>query len=72
MLAFRRYFAERVCQLAALAMAVSPGMVFYGRYAIHESGLVFFMMLMVWGLIGLVPFRRAAASVGGGARGSRG
>lgn len=27
-LAFRRYFDERACQLAALAMAVSPAMVF--------------------------------------------
>src|SRR5450432_1752723 len=36
-LAFRRYFDERACQIAALAMAVSPGMVFYGRYAIHET-----------------------------------
>ncbi|MDB6149446.1 MAG: putative rane-bound mannosyltransferase [Chthoniobacter sp.] len=53
MLAFRRYFGERACQIAALAMAVSPGFVFYGRYAIHESWLVFFLLLTIWGLIGL-------------------
>ena len=56
MLAFRPFFGKGVCQLAALAMAISPGFVFYGRYAIHESELVFFMMLMVWGLIGLCHF----------------
>ncbi len=47
--AYRVYLGERVCQLAALAMAVSPGMVFYGRYAIHEPALLFFLMLTVWG-----------------------
>src|ERR1700760_1800912 len=44
-LAYRRYFDERACQVAALAMAVSPGMVFYGRYAIHETWLLFFLLL---------------------------
>ena len=53
MLAFRAHFGTRVCQLAALAMAVSPGFVFYGRYAIHETELVFFLMLLAWGLAGL-------------------
>jgi len=55
-LAFRRYLDERVCQIAALAMAVSPGMVFYGRYAIHETWLLFFLMLIAWGLPGLWSF----------------
>jgi uncharacterized protein (TIGR03663 family) len=53
MLAFRPYLGKSVCQVAALAMAVSPGFIFYGRYAIHETELVFFTMLMAWGLIGL-------------------
>jgi uncharacterized protein (TIGR03663 family) len=52
-LAFRRYFDERACQLAALMMAVSPAMVFYGRYAIHETWLLFFLLLIAWGLPGL-------------------
>lgn len=56
MLAFRRFFDERACQLAALAMAVSPAMIFYGRYAIHESWLVFFLLLTTWGLAGLWHF----------------
>jgi uncharacterized protein (TIGR03663 family) len=55
-LAFRRYIDERACQLAALFMAISPGMVFYGRYTIHETWLQFFLMLTAWGLPGLWHF----------------
>lgn len=55
-LAFRRYFDERICQIAALAMAISPGMVFYGRYAIHETWMLFFLLLITWGLAGLWRF----------------
>lgn len=53
---FDRFFGRRTVLLAALAMAVSPGMVFYGRYSIHESELVFFLILMAWGLAGLWQF----------------
>ncbi len=53
MLAFRRYLPARACRIAALAMAVSPGCVFYGRYSIHESWLLLFMLVAVWGLAGL-------------------
>ncbi len=52
-LAFRRYLPARACRLAALAMAVSPGCVFYGRYSIHESWLLLFLLAAVWGLAGL-------------------
>jgi uncharacterized protein (TIGR03663 family) len=52
-LAHRRYLPARACRIAAVAMAISPGCVFYGRYAIHESWLLFFLLLAVWGLIGL-------------------
>jgi uncharacterized protein (TIGR03663 family) len=55
-LAFRRYLDVRACQIAALAMAVSPAMVFYGRYAIHETWLLFFLLLTAWGLPGLWRF----------------
>lgn len=34
-------------------MAISPAAVFYGRYAIHESWLVFFLILFAWGLAGM-------------------
>ncbi len=52
-LAFRHHFDRHVCQIAALAMAVSPAMVFYGRYAIHETWMLFFLLLLAWGLAGL-------------------
>jgi uncharacterized protein (TIGR03663 family) len=52
-LAYRRFFDDAACQIAALAMAISPGMVFYGRYAIHETWLVFFLMITAWGILGL-------------------
>ena len=57
-LAYRSYFGERVCQIAALAMAISPAMVFYGRYAIHETWLLFFLLLTAWGGAGLWRFGR--------------
>src|SRR5260370_15568732 len=42
--------------MAALAMAVCPGFVFYGRYSIQEGWLVLFSMLFVLGLLGLWKF----------------
>lgn len=56
LLAFRSHLGRPVCQVAALAMAISPAMVFYGRYAIHETWLLFFLMLAVWGGAGLWRF----------------
>src|ERR1700740_2299725 len=35
-LKFEPFVGRTVSRLAALAMAVSPGFVFYGRYSIHE------------------------------------
>jgi uncharacterized protein (TIGR03663 family) len=52
-LALRPYLGTRPSLLAALAMAISPGMVFYGRYAIHETELLFFLLLGTLGLLGL-------------------
>jgi uncharacterized protein (TIGR03663 family) len=54
--AFRRHLGTTACHLGALAMAVSPGFVFYGRYAIHESEFVFFLMLATWGFAGLLSY----------------
>ncbi len=45
----RRFFSATACRWGAAAMAVSPGFVFYGRYAIHETWLVFFLMLLAIG-----------------------
>jgi uncharacterized protein (TIGR03663 family) len=56
LLAFRPYLGAATCRIAAVCMAVSPGFVFYGRYAIHESWFVFFLMLTAWGLSGLCHF----------------
>ena len=54
MLAFRRFLPWRAVWAAALAAAISPAMVFYSRYAIHEMWLPFFTLLAVYGGIGIV------------------
>src|SRR6266404_6848529 len=41
---FDRVLPRDVARLAALAMAVSPGFIFYGRYSIHEVWLLLFSM----------------------------
>ncbi len=53
---FEAIFGRNTCRWAALAMAVSPGFVFYGRYSIHEVWLVLFSMLFILGLLGLWKF----------------
>jgi len=50
---FEPFVGRNVSRLAALAMAVSPGFVFYGRYSIHEIWLQLFSMLFILGIIGL-------------------
>src|ERR1043166_9727976 len=50
---FEPFVGRNVSRLAALAMAVSPGFVFYGRYSIHEIWLQLFTMLFILGAIGL-------------------
>jgi uncharacterized protein (TIGR03663 family) len=50
---FDRFIGREAALWAAAAMAVSPGGVFYARYAIHEGWLVFSLMLCAWGLAGL-------------------
>ena len=53
MLRFREFFGLGVSRLAALAMALSPAFVFYGRYSIHESWQVLFSILLFHGVLGL-------------------
>ncbi len=53
LLRYREFFGPTVARIAALAMAVSPAFVFYGRYSIHESWQVFFSILFLWGGLGL-------------------
>jgi uncharacterized protein (TIGR03663 family) len=52
-LRFEPFVGRPAARLAAIAMAVSPAFVFYGRYSIHEVWLVFFSMLFILGLLGL-------------------
>ena len=52
-LKFEPVVGRNVSRIAALAMAISPGFVFYGRYAIHEVWLQLFSMLFILGLLGL-------------------
>ena len=55
-LKFEPLTGRTVSRVAALAMAVSPGFVFYGRYSIHEVWLVLFSMMFILGLLGLWKF----------------
>lgn len=50
---FARWFGRGAVRWAALAFAVSPVCVFYGRYSIHEPWFVLFTMLFTWGAIAL-------------------
>jgi uncharacterized protein (TIGR03663 family) len=52
-LKFDRFIGRNASRWAALAMAISPGCVFYSRYAIHEYWLVLSLMLCAWGIAGL-------------------
>lgn len=49
-LAFRRYLGATVAWLTAFALAISPAYTFYHRYSIHETWLVFFLILFFWSL----------------------
>lgn len=53
MLRFDRFFGKPISLWAAAAMAISPAFVFYGRYSIHESTLVFALLLTTWGVFEL-------------------
>lgn len=52
-LKFEPFVGRNISRLAAIAMAVSPGFVFYGRYSIHEIWLQLFTMFFILGLLGL-------------------
>jgi uncharacterized protein (TIGR03663 family) len=52
-LKYDRVIPRPIARVAALAMAVSPGFIFYGRYSIHEVWLLLFSMMFVFGLLGL-------------------
>ena len=48
---FSRFFGKTTTYLAAFAMAISPAFIFYERYAIHETWLVLFLLVTLWGLL---------------------
>jgi uncharacterized protein (TIGR03663 family) len=56
MLRFEVFFGRAAARLAALALAISPAAVFYGRYSIHESWMLLFTMLATYGVLGLWQF----------------
>ncbi len=45
---FKRWLGQSGAWIAALLLAVSPAMVFYSRYAIHETGFMLLSILWVW------------------------
>jgi uncharacterized protein (TIGR03663 family) len=53
LLLYHRWFGQAAVRWAALAFAVSPVCVFYGRYSIHEPWFVLFTALFTWGVIAL-------------------
>src|SRR6266702_436489 len=55
-LKFEPLVGRNVSRIAALAMAVSPAFVFFGRYSIHEVWLALFSMMFILGLLGLWKF----------------
>ncbi len=70
-LKFARFIGRDAARWAAAIMAVSPGFLFYGRYSIHESALVFFTMLTTWGILALwsTGERRGIAALAAGITG---
>gem|GEM_PF-217201 len=56
-LLFSRFIGAFSANTAALFTAVSPGMVFYSRYGIHESALYFFSLLGFYGVFHYLQVR---------------
>ncbi len=52
-LRFESFLGRNAARWGALALALSPAMVFYGRYAIHESWVAMSLMILLLGLLGL-------------------
>lgn len=50
---FARWFGRPAVRWAALAFAVSPAEIFYGRYSIHEAWFVLCTILFTWGALAL-------------------
>lgn len=63
MLAFRRFLPFRAVAIAAAFAAVSPGLTFYSRYAIHEMWMPVFALMAVYGGCGLAAGERRIRDV---------
>jgi len=50
---FSSFIGRRTALIAALAMALSPANVFFGRYINIDTSLTFCAILITWGIIGL-------------------
>ncbi len=50
-LQYARFTGRAVALLAGVAFAVSSGMLFYTRYAIHEAWLVLGLVMTLWGML---------------------
>ncbi len=50
---FGRYIGRRAALLGALAMAVSPALVYFSRFVDNDIGMVFFSLLIIRGFFGL-------------------
>jgi len=57
MLLFRPYLGKWTAYAGTLFAAVSPGMIFYSRYGIHESSLLFFSLLALLGFFRFMHLR---------------
>ncbi len=64
MLEFKKVIPQRVAWLAAFFIAISPGMIFYSRYSIHESEFVFFALLFIFGFFRNLPWVWSLAFAG--------
>ena len=53
MFRFDRFIGRTASAWAALALTVSPGLLYYQRDAIHETWQVYFLILAFWGVFGL-------------------
>ncbi len=50
---FERFLGRRASAWAAVAMLLSPAVLYFQRDAIHEAWLLFFLVLGFWGVCGL-------------------
>ena len=66
MFRFERFLGRKACVWAALAMTVSPGLLYYQRDAIHETWQVYFLVLAFWGVFGLWQDGAQTLPLGGG------